>query len=207
MALYVEGFAIVSEDGMLADASGIMPSDLVIEADQQFLSDGLDRADVIVHGRNSHENQPRSGRRRRLIATRKVKSTAPAPDHPQALLWNPAGISMESAAEMLGVQHGTVAILGGTEIFGLFLSRYDVFHLSRAAGLRLPRGRPVFPQTPMLSPEAVLAANGLTNAEHQPLDMLRGITLTTWLRQCVSDRSQNFAQPCTTGRPQNRSGE
>jgi dihydrofolate reductase len=29
-------------------------------------------------------------------------------------------------------------ILGGTEIFGLFLPRYDVFHLSRVAGLRLP---------------------------------------------------------------------
>ena len=136
----VEGFAIISEDGMLADANGRMPSALVIEADQKHLSDGLDRVDVLVHGRNSHENQPQSPHRRRLIATRTIASIAPAPDQPKALLWNPAGLSLEKAAEMLGVRHGTIAILGGTEIFGLFLPRYDVFYLSHVAGLRLPWG-------------------------------------------------------------------
>lgn len=40
-----------------------MPSALVSEADQKFPSDGLDRASVIVHGRNSHENQPHSPQR------------------------------------------------------------------------------------------------------------------------------------------------
>jgi hypothetical protein len=89
---------------------------------------------------------------------------------------------MEDAAEMLGVEHGTVAILGGTEIFGLFLSHYDVFYLSRAAGLRLPGGRAVFPQAPMLSPEAVLAASGLAKTEAHPLDVLRGVILTIWRR-------------------------
>ena len=58
MRLRVEGFAIISEDGMVADATGAKPSTLVIEADQ--LSDELDRASVVVHGRNSHENQPQS---------------------------------------------------------------------------------------------------------------------------------------------------
>ena len=38
----VEGFAIILEDGMLGDANGRMPSALVIEADQKYLSDGLD---------------------------------------------------------------------------------------------------------------------------------------------------------------------
>jgi len=41
MTLRIEGFAIISEDGMLADATGAMPPTLVIEADQRFLSDGL----------------------------------------------------------------------------------------------------------------------------------------------------------------------
>jgi hypothetical protein len=82
---------------------------LVIEADQRFLSDGLDRASVVVHRRNSYENQPRSPQRRRLIANRTIKSIAPAPDEPKALLllWNPAGLSLERAAEVLGVRHGT----------------------------------------------------------------------------------------------------
>lgn len=67
---------------MLADATGAMPSTLVKEADQRFLSEGLDRAPVIVHGRNSHENQPRSPQRRRLIATRAIESIAPVRDRP-----------------------------------------------------------------------------------------------------------------------------
>jgi len=66
MTLRVEGFAIISEDGMLADATSATPSALVLEVDPRFLSDGLDHASVIVCGRNSHENQPRSPQRRRL---------------------------------------------------------------------------------------------------------------------------------------------
>jgi hypothetical protein len=130
-----------------------MPSALVIEADQRFLSDGLDRASVIVHGRNSHENQPQSPQRRRLIATRKIESIAPAPDPPQALLGGrgPLAFGMEGAA-----------ILGATENLGLFLPRYDVFHLSRVAGLHLSGGRPVFPQVPQRGVEAVLASSKLT---------------------------------------------
>jgi hypothetical protein len=53
----IEGFAIVSEERMVADANGLMPSALINEADQKFLSDGLDRPVFPVHGR-----------RRRLIA-------------------------------------------------------------------------------------------------------------------------------------------
>jgi dihydrofolate reductase len=180
--LRVEGFAIVSEDGMLADASGVMPSTLVIEADQKFLSDRLDQAAVIVHGRNSHENQTRSPQRRRLIATRSIETIGPALNYSHALLWNPAGLSLENAAEMLGIRQGSVAILGGTEVFGLFLPRYDVFHLSRLAGLRLPFGRAVFPQVPQRSPEAVLASSGLALGPQRDLDVPRGVRLSTWYR-------------------------
>jgi dihydrofolate reductase len=185
MTLRIEGLGIISEDGMLADATGTMPSTLLIEADQRFLSDGLDRASVVVHGRNSHENQPRSPQRRRLIATRMMESIAPAPDQPKALLWNPAGLSLEKAAEVVGVRHGTAAILGGTEIFGLFLPRYDVFYLSRVAGLNLSGGRPVFPQVSQHSAEEVLASSKLTQAAQRPLDVARGVTLSTWCRESV----------------------
>jgi hypothetical protein len=47
----IEGYAIVSEDGMLANASGIMPDQLKFEADQKFFERGLDGVDVVVHGR------------------------------------------------------------------------------------------------------------------------------------------------------------
>jgi hypothetical protein len=74
----IEGFAIVSEDGMLADAAGVMPRVLQVPADQRFFEAGLDRADVMVHGRNSAEQQARSPQRWRLIATRRVAALAPA---------------------------------------------------------------------------------------------------------------------------------
>jgi len=193
MSLRVEGFAIISEDGMLADSAGTMPSSLVIEADQQFLSSGLDRASVIVHGRNSHENQPQSPQRRRLIATRRIETIAPAPEYPHALLWNPAGLSLEEAAERLGVRHGTAAILGGTEIFGLFLPRYDEFHLSQVAGLRLPFGRPVFPQVPQRRPEAALTSSGLASGPQRKLDLSRGVTLSTWQRESRASLLGNCA--------------
>jgi hypothetical protein len=44
----IEGYAIVSEDGMLANAAGIMPESLKFEADQHFFERGLDAADVVV---------------------------------------------------------------------------------------------------------------------------------------------------------------
>lgn len=180
MSIRVEGFSIVSEDGMLADASGVMPSALVVEADQKFLSDSLDRVDLVVHGRNSYENQPKSPQRRRLIATHQIKTVAPAEHLSNALFWNPEGLPLEKAAEMLGVRHGTVAILGGTEIYGLFLRRYDLFHLSRLRGLRLPGGRPVFPQVPNWNPEDVLASSGLIPGPERLLDVARGATITSW---------------------------
>jgi dihydrofolate reductase len=76
-------------------------------------------------------------------------------------------------------------ILGGTEIFGLFLPRYDVFHLSRVAGLHLLGGRPIFPQVPQRSAEEVLASSKLTQASQRPLDVARGVTLSTWFHQSV----------------------
>ena len=75
---------------MLANAAGIMPDQLKFEADQQFFERGLDRVDVVVHGRHSHEQQPHSHLRRRLILTRRVPAIAADPSHEKALFWNPA---------------------------------------------------------------------------------------------------------------------
>src|ERR1035438_10342966 len=166
----IEGYAIVSEDGMLADASGIMPDQLKFEADQKFFEHGLDEVDVVVHGRHSHERQRHSDLRRRLILTRKVPAIADDPSNKKALFWNPAGASLEQAMAVLGVADGSVGVIGATDVFGLFLDRYDVFHLSRAPNVQLPGGRPVFPDVPAQTPEAVLARHGLEPGERQMLD-------------------------------------
>ncbi len=62
-SMRIEGYVIVSADGMLADANGVMPASLKFEADQRCFESALDAADLIVHGRHSFEDQPRSPQR------------------------------------------------------------------------------------------------------------------------------------------------
>lgn len=179
----IEGYAIVSTDGMLANAEGVMPDALKIKADQQFFARGLDGVDAVVHGRHSHENQPHSPDRYRLILTRQVPAVAPDPLNPKAMFWNPAACSWDAALRGLGVEHGVIGIIGGTDVFGLFLPiGYDAFHLSRAAHVNLPGGRPVFPEVPARTPEEVLASHGLRPGPVQVLDKTAGASLVTWRR-------------------------
>ena len=179
----IEGYAIVSADGMLADAAGVMPAALKIEADQRFFHGALNRVDAVVHGRHSHEGGPNAARRPRLIVTRRVAAIAPHPTNPKAVLWNPAGAAFEDAWGALDIANGVLAVIGGTEIFGLFLDiGYDVFHLSRASRVRLPGGRPVFPDVPALTPEEVLRRRGLRPGPTRILDPEQDVTLVTWER-------------------------
>ena len=182
-ALRIEGYAIVSRDGMIADRDGRVPSSLKIEADQRFFEHGLDHADLIVHGRNSYEDQPGSPLRRRLILTRKVAAIAEDPSNPKALLWNPARTPFAAACRAIAIETGIVAIIGGTEVFGLFLeSGYDAFHLSKANKAQLPLGLPVFPGVPAQTPESLLSDHGLQPTRQVVLDAQADLTLATWER-------------------------
>jgi dihydrofolate reductase len=180
----IEGLAIVSADGMLADADGHMPRSLLIEADQRFFQDRLDAAAVLVQGRHSHEGGERAAHRRRLIVTRQTAALAETELHPNALLWNPSGATLEAAWERLGAGDGMLAVIGGTEVYGLFLAiGYNCFHLSRAPQVRLPGGRPVFPGVgPDRSPEDVLRSHGLQPGAPHVFDAARGVTMVTWSR-------------------------
>jgi hypothetical protein len=180
-SLRTEGFAIVTGDGMLADRDGRFPPQLKIEADQRFFYDGLKAADLIVHGKNSHEQQAQSDQRRRLVLTRKIARLAPHPALANAKLWNPAGASFAEACRAAGIAEGVVAVTGGTEVFGLFLAiGYDAFHLSRVGSVRLPDGRPVFPSVPAQAPEDILAEHGLAPGPVRVLDAGAEATLVTW---------------------------
>jgi hypothetical protein len=88
---------------MLADRSRHMPPGLHVAADQRFFTEALDRAALIVHGRHSHEQQPRSDRRRRVVLSRSMTALAPHPELPNALLWNPAGATFAEACAAAGV--------------------------------------------------------------------------------------------------------
>jgi dihydrofolate reductase len=182
MALRIDGYVIVSADGMLANAQNVMPDELKFEGDKRFFTAALDRADLIVHGQNSHEQQPNSPKRKRIVLTRKVEATETDPTNPEALLWNPAGASFETACERAGVTSGTVAIIGGPGVFDMFMDRYDTFWLSLAPKVRLPGGEPCFPGVGPRTPQQVLASHGLKPGDAQMLDPADEVSVTPWRR-------------------------
>jgi dihydrofolate reductase len=184
MRMHIEGYAIVSEDGMIADAAGHMPAMLTVEADQKFFHDSLDQAALVVHGRHSCEGGPHASRRKRLIVTRTVAALAPHAAHRYALWWNPAGASLTEALQRLEINSGTLAVIGGTDVYELFWQPgYDAFHLTRVAGARLPGGRPVFRALASAvgtTPEQVLTSHRLV--PDPEVTLAPGVNLVTWRR-------------------------
>src|ERR1700724_4026244 len=97
--LRIEGYVIVSAHGMLANADRVMPIEVKFEGDAKFFTAALDRADLIVHGRHSYEDQPNSPRSKRVVLTRSIGALAPDPSNPKALLCTPAGATFEAACD------------------------------------------------------------------------------------------------------------
>jgi len=180
--LRIEGYVIVSADGMLADSRCVMPDALKFKGDAAFFNAALDRADLIVHGRNSYEDQPNSPRRRRVILTKTIAAVAPDPANPNATLWNPRGATFEAACAAAGVHEGTIAVIGGPVVFGMFMDRYDTFFLSQAPHVKLPGGQPGLPGGPDKSPQQILSAHGLKPGEPQLLDPAFDVSVTAWQR-------------------------
>jgi hypothetical protein len=142
----IHGYAIISDDNCIADATGATPPALRSEADWAYFQQELDRSDVTVLGRLGHEaNANTSGR---------------------------------------------LAVPGGRRVFDLFLAfGYHAFHLTRAEGVLIPGGTPVFSACAQgESPEAVLAARGLAPDDRQVLDPAGPVTLTVWRRTSATDR-------------------
>jgi dihydrofolate reductase len=179
----IEGIAIVSADGMIADAHGVQPVALILEADQRFFSAMLNQATAVAHGRYSADGGREAANRRRLILTHRIAGVARDPQNDKAVLWNPATASLDEAWGALGLTGGLLAVIGGTDVFGLFLEiGYDAFHLSRAGKALLPGGRPLFPDVPAQTPEAVLSRHGLKPGTAQLLNRAADLTLVTWMR-------------------------
>ncbi len=177
----IEGYAIVSREGMICTADRVFPPELKNEADQRFFHAGVARADAVANGRHSNEGGPHAAERPRLVLTRRIAALAPHPTLPKALLWNPMGASLDQAWDALAVD-GVLAVVGGTDVFGLFLTLgYNDFFLSRAPAT-VPQGRPVFPGVPAQTPEAVLAAHGMIKRSERVLDDRAAVMLAQWSR-------------------------
>jgi hypothetical protein len=172
----IHGYAIVCENGCIADEDGVLPPALMNNADWAYFQQELDLADITVLGRKSHDAAPNPKGRVRVVMTRGSSGLTRRED---AWLWNPARMPMPDMLAAMLPRGGRVAVPGGRGAFDLFLGHgYDGFHLSRKAGLALERGVPLF-GTPG-TPEHTLTAAGLSPGETIQLDPEDGVTLTIW---------------------------
>lgn len=178
LGLRFEGHAIVSADGMIADAAGGMPEALRNDADWRAFQAALDDSALVVLGRLGHQRHPNPGRRR-LVLTSAVAGLEPDSADPLSHLWNPAGAPLAGVIEGLGIARGTIAITGGTRVFEHFLGRYDSFVLSESHLCVLPGGIPCFSAG---HPRTVLAASGLVPSASEVIDPGAGVTTTLWRR-------------------------
>src|SRR3982074_1484792 len=104
----IEGYAIVSREGMIAKSDGSFPQELKIPADQQFYPDALGQASAVRNGRHSAEGGPKEKARKRILLTRRVQRLIVHPDNPNVVQWNPGTASFEEAWHRLRTEGGVL---------------------------------------------------------------------------------------------------
>jgi dihydrofolate reductase len=178
----IEGYAVISREGMIAASDGHFPEALKIPADHQFYMDSLDKASAIANGRHSAEGGEKEKLRRRILLTRRVNMLTVDPGNPNAILWNPGSTPFEEAWQRLHVDDGVLAVVGGTDVFGLFLTiGYDAFYLSKT-DVSIARGRPVFPGVGKdgTTAEDIMKKNGLMLRGTRVLDAAANCRVEEW---------------------------
>lgn len=181
-AYELHGYAIVSDDGMIADAAGVLPEPLKNEADWTYFQAELDLARLVLLGRRSHEAAPNPRGRKRMVASRSVATLERRSD---GWWWNPTSVPLSTALEEVVPGGGRIAVPGGQALFDLLINerRFDRFHLSHAVGVRLPGGLPLFSAAKSgTAVDSVLAAAGLAAGPTITLDPRAPVTLTVWRR-------------------------
>ncbi len=177
----IHGYAIVSRDDRIADASGVLPEALRNEADWAYFQAELDRADWVALGRASHEATPNVRGRRRLIVSRRALGLEARAD---GMWWRPEEVGFDEVASRLLPNGGRLAVPGGQGVFELFLRRgYTAFHLARAERATLPGGRGIFAETEAgEAADAALRRAGLEPGRKRWLDEAAGVSLAVYTR-------------------------
>lgn len=178
----IEGYAVISKEGMIAAADGKFPEEIKIPADHKFYQDSVAAASAVANGRHSAEGGIGEKHRKRIILTRRVDVLTPEPDNPNAIQWNPGSTPFAEAWARLGIDGGTLAVVGGTDTFGLFLSiGYDAFYLTRTDA-SVPKGRPVFPGVDTTTTAAeVMSKHGLVLNGTRMLDPSVNCRVEEWV--------------------------
>jgi len=192
---FIEGHAIVSADGRIADANGHFPDALRDDADWTRFQAALDRAAAVVLGRASHDAAPDAAGRLRVVLSGGAPGLARAPDG--AWRWNPQDVAVEAMLAEVAPEGGVIGVAGGRRVYDLFLGHgFDAFDLVTNAAARLPGGTPVFTGVTSgagdaaeagRTPERVLALAGLVPGPAQALSP--GVSLRTWRKPAARRRT------------------
>ena len=139
----IETHAIVSREGFIADADGIMPPCLIVPSDQKRFQAALSRAALTIVGRKGHEAHSANGRRR-LVLTSQVSGLS---GNENMTFWNPEGAPVEDALSLAAPNGGTVANAGGQRVMSLCLPWTDRFDLVVAEQCMIANGIACLPGT------------------------------------------------------------
>ncbi|MEL7480352.1 MAG: hypothetical protein AAGJ29_02215 [Pseudomonadota bacterium] len=196
--IHIEGYAVVCEADCIADADGKMPEFLKTEAEWQFFQQSLDRCEVVVLGRRSHDMTPNPKGRRRLVMTAGIKDVDQTDE--RTVFWNPAGATLQNALEPFETNVARLGVTGGQRVFDWFLTgpdRFHVFHLSRIRGAELIGGTPVFSKISLEKrAENVLSEAGFQPGDTRALDA--HATVAPWVRAGWKFiEKQSMARPAT----------
>ena len=178
----LHGYAIVSSDDCIADASGSMPASLQNEADWAYFQAELDRSCAVLLGRAAHEATPNTTGRLRIVMSRSLSGLKRI----QAdWWWNPDGLALVEMLAQVVPGGGQIGVPGGRGPFDYLLAtgQFDAFHLSRANRVSLPGGVPLFSGCERgQSASEILTRAGLQAGSSRVLDMEADVTLTIWQR-------------------------
>ncbi|MEM8952157.1 MAG: dihydrofolate reductase family protein [Pseudomonadota bacterium] len=178
MTVTFKGYAVVSADGFIADDQGRMPDALRFDADWAYFQAALDRADITLLGRHTHEAAPNAKQRRRLVVSRGVRAVI----REDVRTWwvNSEDVAPASAIAAVAGATADVAVVGGTGVFSWILDEggFQEFHLSIAHEVRLGAGRPLFEGVDGLDQAiAKLEQKGLVIGRRSWFDKAAGLEL------------------------------
>jgi len=176
-----EGYAVISADGLIADADGRMPDCLKFDADWDYFQAALDHADITLLGRLTHEAAPNIKKRRRLVFSSRVDGLVKTDE---TTYWiDPAQTDLHAAITEISGPSSKVAVVGGRGVFDWVLSKpgFSAFHLSIARKVQLGRGLQMFKAAPDLEAAlALLETNGLRVSHRVWLDQDAGLELLVY---------------------------
>jgi hypothetical protein len=177
----IHGYAIVSDNDRIADATGRTPDVLRNDADWAYFQAELNKSDLTVLGRLGHEANSNPKKRLRMVLS---SSSSGLEKRNDGWWWNPGKLTWKEAISKVLPDGGKVAVPGGRQVFDLFLGiGYTAFHLTRVEGAFIPGGVAVFSECDAgKSSEEVLAAMGLRPSEKQVLDPESPVSLVVWGR-------------------------